>query len=117
MNPFNFNDPVLPERFLGRWDIVNGIVKDLCVAQNNSHAIIGGRRCGKTSLLHKLQDNLLRHLAITERREWHVLPVLLDVLSLKNESPFCVYKGLIRELYLLIVGDEAAIGSRSRSRY
>jgi len=109
-NPFNFNDPTPTDKFLGRWDTVNGIVKDLCAAQNNSHAIIGGRRCGKTSLLHMLQDSLLRHLATTERGEWHVLPVLLDVLGLKNESPFRVYKGLVRELYLLIFKDEAAFG-------
>jgi len=110
-NPFNFNDPTPPDKFLGRWDTANRIAEDLCAAQSNSHAIIAGRRCGKTSLLHALQDRLLRRLATTERGEWHVLPVLLDVLSLKNESPFCFYKGFIRELGFLTTRDEFVFGN------
>jgi hypothetical protein len=107
-NPFNFNNPTPPAKFLGRWDLVDEIAKDLCAAQGNSHAIIAGRRCGKTSLLHALQDKLLKHLAETGSGEWHILPVLLDVMSLENKSPFHVYRGLVRELCLLTTEDKYA---------
>ena len=54
-NPFNYLRSVPPAAFLGRWPLVRTIAQDLLGASDNSHAIIAGRRLGKTSLLRALE--------------------------------------------------------------
>jgi hypothetical protein len=70
-NPFQYGLPVTPEQFVGRWPLVSTIAGVL-VAGGTSHACIGGRRIGKTSLLYALRHNLdllknsqNRHLVVT----------------------------------------------------
>src|ERR1700730_10763772 len=54
-NPFRYLQPVPPAEFLGRLDLVEEVVEDVLAATGDSHAVIGGRRYGKTSLLTTLE--------------------------------------------------------------
>ncbi|MCL5996108.1 MAG: hypothetical protein M1546_08630 [Chloroflexi bacterium] len=67
-NPFHFNRPTDPADFLGRTDEMRVIVDDLCNARGDSHAIIGGRRFGKSSFLEVLYDELIKRLQQVEPR-------------------------------------------------
>jgi hypothetical protein len=78
-NPFRFNRPVPPERFLGRIPLVQEMAADLADYQGDSHGIIGGRRFGKSSVLLTLLTHLERGLtAETPTNDWRLLPLFFD---------------------------------------
>lgn len=57
-NPYNYNLPTPPEMFYGRRAELDQLLTDLSATPGDSHAVIGGRRMGKTSLLEALMGSL-----------------------------------------------------------
>ena len=53
-NPFNFGTPVNPQKLIGRWEQIEAVANDLINAGGHSHAVVGGRRFGKSSFLDAL---------------------------------------------------------------
>ena len=87
-NPFNYLRSVPPAAFLGRWPLVRTIAQDLLGASDNSHAIIAGRRLGKTSLLRALEHHLLDPSAPDYGHTAVVVRVTLEALRLTSEAHF-----------------------------
>ncbi|MBN1147042.1 MAG: AAA-like domain-containing protein [Anaerolineales bacterium] len=79
-NPFQYLRPVSPEDFIGRWRLVREIADDLTLEGGESHAIVGGRRCGKSSLLVALAHQL-RQPETVEGGDWIPLPLVFDFKS------------------------------------
>ena len=48
-NPFQYNLPVLPNDFVGRWPLVKSIALNLLLDGGDSHAILAGLSCGKVA--------------------------------------------------------------------
>ncbi|MEM7132786.1 MAG: CHAT domain-containing protein [Chloroflexota bacterium] len=57
-NPFQYNLPVDPDRFVGRWPLVERMALELTIDRGDSFALIAGRRMGKSSLLRALSHQL-----------------------------------------------------------
>jgi len=91
-NPFRYLQPVAPEAFLGRWPLVKRIALDLLLDEGDSHAIIAGRRCGKSSLLNALAHQL-RQPSTTDAGDWLALPLHLDfkAVALTSVEAFFAY--------------------------
>ena len=79
-NPFQFLLPIAPDAFVGRWPLVKSIAADLVVDGGDSHAVIAGRRCGKSSLLNAVKHRL-RQTATAEVADWRIVPVSFDMKS------------------------------------
>lgn len=79
-NPFQYLRPVPPEAFVGRWPLVCEIAEDLLLEGGESHALVAGRRCGKSSLLVALAHQL-RQPETMETGDWIPLPVVFDFKS------------------------------------
>lgn len=75
-NPFRFLRPVPPGEFVGRWSLVEDIAYDLTMEQGDSHACIGGRRFGKSSVLAALHHQLRR--LEPDEGDHPVLPLYID---------------------------------------
>jgi len=84
-NPFQYLRPVPPESFVGRWPLVREIAEDLVREGGESHAVIAGRRCGKSSLLVALAHQL-RQPETVESGDWLALPILFDFKSSSLDS-------------------------------
>jgi hypothetical protein len=93
-NPFNFGNPVPPDRMVGRWGQLKAITNDLINDGGHSHIIVGGHRFGKSSFLESLQYFLLKQLDQRKSGEVYVFPVLINLQRLKKNSPEAVF-GLI----------------------
>ncbi|MFL5348673.1 MAG: hypothetical protein ACJ8AT_28085 [Hyalangium sp.] len=80
MNPYNCSDP--GRSFVGyeaeRQEVLRGFVN------GKSYALLGGRRCGKTSLLMRLREDLQQR----GLKPFQALPRFLDIQSLVPRSPF-----------------------------
>jgi hypothetical protein len=76
-NPFRYLQYVSPDGFIGRWPLVESIAQDLHAKNGNSHAIIAGQRCGKTSLLEALAHQLRQPIAL-EPGDSLALPLYID---------------------------------------
>jgi hypothetical protein len=90
-NPFRFNRPTPPHEFLGRGATIHDIADELCSWNGDSHAVIGGRRFGKSSLLAALEHALLARWGAREDGTLRVLPVrfsLQDILPLSSTDDF-----------------------------
>ncbi len=85
-NPFNFGTPVPHYKFVGRWDQINAIVEDLVNSEGHSHAVIGGRRFGKSSFLEALQNDLIQRLSKADTGNWYIFPILINLKRLENDS-------------------------------
>jgi hypothetical protein len=84
-NPFNFLLATRPEDFVGRHQLVNEIVGELCsLSGRNSYGLIAGTRAGKSSLLAALESDLIARLKQAELSDLHVIPVRF---SLKEVTP------------------------------
>ena len=84
-NPFQYLRPVPPQDFVGRWGLVNEIAENLLVEGGDSHAVIAGRRCGKSSLMLALAYQL-RQTETLEAGDWTPLIVPFDFKSSKLAS-------------------------------
>ena len=97
-NPFRYLQPVTPQTFVGRWDLVNRIVEDLLHANGDSHAIIGGPRSGKTSLLLVLAEQL-RQAALDAENAPIPLPVYIDLRAMTFDAAEAVFAFLLQQVY------------------
>ncbi len=97
-NPYNYNLPTPPERFVGRWPLVEQIVADLCRARPDSWAVIGGRRFGKSSLLKAVEARLLARLRQCEPGERRVYPLIVDLKSAQTAGEGNVYARILHLL-------------------
>src|SRR5689334_14627825 len=95
-NPFQYLDPVPPDAFVARWPLVKRIALDLSLESGNSQAIIAGRRCGKSSLLHAIGSHL-RQAEVQTASDWTVWPILFDFKSGEFASTGEVLVRLLRE--------------------
>jgi serine/threonine-protein kinase len=90
-NPFRFNLPTQPHELVGRGPVVDHLVSELHAWNGDSHALIGGRRFGKSSLLLALEHALLGLGSSRADGALRVLPVrfsLHDVLPLDSPESF-----------------------------
>ena len=94
MNPYNCTKPARTS-FVGysrlRRRLLQGFV------DGNSFAILGGRRCGKTSLLLKIQDELNAQ----SLEHFHALPRYLDIQGLSAKTT----AHLFENIYGLVIED------------
>jgi len=89
-NPFRFNRPVSPDLFLGRTCLVQEMITDLADYQGDSHGIISGRRFGKSSVLLRLREHLLKDLDASESiGDWRGSPQNSGVNQTRNPS-WCI---------------------------
>jgi hypothetical protein len=80
VNPYNCSAP--GNLFVGYEAMRKSLLRGL--RDGKSFALLGGRRCGKTSLLLKIQQEL----GLSGLAPFHVLPRLLDIQALVPHSPF-----------------------------
>lgn len=108
-NPFIYNAPVAPERFIGREREVDQILSQLANRARVSTAISGDPRVGKTSLLHYLGEDRLR----TEwglSSDWCHL-IYLDCHSIAPFSEETFWRYILRELAKHL-GDNETLNGR-----
>jgi len=108
-NPFRYLKPVPPKKFLGRWPMVERICLDLTLVDGDSHACIGGRRFGKSSLLAVLHDRLRKPELI--QGDCLTLPIKLDFKRYKPASEAASFATILQE-----VRRRVDVASRSRPR-
>ncbi len=95
-NPFQYLVPVVPNAFVARWPLVKRIALDLTLEGGNSHAIIAGRRCGKSSML-VATGFQLRQSSAQESGDWHTLPITFDFKSGEFPSVGAIFSRLLYE--------------------
>jgi len=104
-NPFRYLRPVSPAEFLGRWSMVAEIALDLTLDEGDSHACIGGRRFGKSSLLIMLHHRL-QQFRVGEG-DYLILPLLID-LNLDFTSTITFFTHILRKVYRQVDIDVAS---------
>src|SRR5690242_4092590 len=96
-NPYEITKAVTnPDQFFGRWDLVQRLVEGLTAPQQSSYAVYGGRRTGKTSLMHMVQYQLEQRLAADEHPV--VVPLFMDMKLDPPTSPANFFERLINRL-------------------
>lgn len=95
---FYYDQPVNPDDFVGRWDLVEEIVGDLCCVQPSSWSLIGGRRFGKTSVLKVIESQLLVRVSQSDSIELHVFPLFVDLKLYDKRNQYDIYFGILEEL-------------------
>ncbi|MEZ4730259.1 MAG: AAA family ATPase [Caldilineaceae bacterium] len=85
-NPFRYSRPVAPAAFVGRWPAVHRLAADLTLDDGDSYALIGGRRCGKSSFLAALAHTLGQP-AGADTGDWRPLPLAIDCAPLTITAP------------------------------
>ncbi len=96
MNPYNCTRP--GNLFVGYEELRRELLEDLC--SGKSFAVLGGRRCGKTSLLLQIEKDAKSR--TPEGRK--LLPAFIDMQSLGELTPAVLFKSM----YDLVVKDIAA---------
>src|SRR3712207_2528006 len=94
-NPFEYLLPVPPDAFIGRWPLVDVIARDLTRTHGGSHACIGGRRFGKSSLLLALHYRLRN---LEEADAIRVVPIFIDLKAYHFASEGEFFGALLHEL-------------------
>lgn len=109
-NPFNYNMPVSPKQFVGRWDMVRAVATDLGRETGNSHAIIGGRRFGKSSVLNALWHEAMK--PTSDTRTWATLPIYVGAKSLDGlHEGRGLYAKALHEIKVMVSGAHPSIGA------
>src|SRR5689334_19311538 len=96
-NPFRYLQPVPPAAFVGRWALVKRMALDLTLDEGDSHAIIAGRRCGKSSLLNALAHQL-RQPTASDTGDWLALPLCLDFKAVTLTSVEAFFTHVLTEV-------------------
>lgn len=91
-NPYDFL-PAPPSRFIGRWSEVDMIAHDMACGAS-SYGCIGGRRCGKTSML-RMVEHILCH---DSRFAGRTVVLYEDPMGYKFISPNHVFAVFLRHL-------------------
>ncbi len=98
VNPFNYNLPVLPTDFVGRWDLVQKISEDLSnLVKADSWAVIGGRRFGKSSVLRSLASFLNEQNGRSGFR--YVFPIVINLGRSTKRTERDVFFCILRDIY------------------
>ena len=97
-NPFRYLQYVAPDDFIGRWPLVEAIAQDLRAENGDSHAIIAGQRCGKTSLLEALAHQL-RQSVVLEPGDSLALPMYIDFKAGSFDSAEAVFAFILDRIY------------------
>lgn len=97
-NPFRYLQYVTPEDFVGRWPLIESIAHDLTNENGDSHAIIAGQRCGKTSALNALAHQL-RQGTIMESADSLALPLYIDFKAGSFDSAGAVFALILNRVY------------------
>ncbi len=97
-NPFQYLRPVSPDAFIGRWGLVDEIAADLLNERAESHAIIAGRRCGKSSTLIALAHQI-RELPANDTTDRLALPLMLDFKSGEFDSAGSIFAHILHEVH------------------
>lgn len=93
-NPYNWHR-VNPDLFYGRENLASNLVHGL--VNGRSFGITGGRRMGKTTLLRRVEKDLLSHAAKAKGGGLLVLPVYIETLALPSMiSADCIYQEIAR---------------------
>lgn len=85
-NPFRYSRPVAPAAFVGRWPAVHRLAANLTLEEGDSYALIGGRRCGKSSFLAALAHTLNQP-DLAGSGDWRPLPLPIDCAPLTITTP------------------------------
>lgn len=80
-NPYHWNRIDL-DVFYGRNQLVSEIIADL--KRGHSHAIVGGRKMGKTTLLRKIEHDIKKDLQVSLKTGSLMLPIYVDTLKLSR---------------------------------
>src|SRR6516162_9184778 len=96
-NPYNSTKP--HNLFVGREELLREVINGF--RNGNSFAVLGGRRCGKTSLLLELERRLQNSQTF---EAYKVIPRYLDMQSLGQISS----EELFEHIYSLVVQEVAA---------
>jgi hypothetical protein len=101
-NPYNYHLPVQEDAmFYGRTRLLRRLANGLTQPRPLSAAVFGGRRCGKTSLLRKLERDIRAgKLAATNRRliPWYYDPQAGYPISSSEDFLLLILESLRREL-------------------
>ena len=92
-NPYNYSEP--GNCFVGYKDLRDNICNNL--QNNHSYAIIGGRRCGKTSILMQIENDLKK----AAESDSSIIPRRFSVNELSAVSPAILFE----TIFNLIVRD------------
>ena len=92
-NPYAYNDAT-GRNYVGNGDLLRRVITGM-IDHGEHFAIVGGRRCGKTSTLHVLEE----HLAQGEHGDSprHIVPLLIDA-SAGPVSPAILFREILRSL-------------------
>jgi hypothetical protein len=112
-NPFDYLQPVAPADFLGRWPVVRSIALDVLGPSRYSHAIIAGRRVGKTSLLQALEAHLRASSSVDYGHSAVVVRMTVAALRLATEADF--FAGVLERLRAQVAA-RANRGARGPAR-
>lgn len=83
-NPFDFNMPTCGDMFVGRRADVSRMADMLSSASRTSYGVIGGKRCGKSSLLEALASELLQRLKKVESGQRQVISVFVPLKTMSR---------------------------------
>lgn len=97
-NPFRYLHYVSPTDFVGRWPLVESIAQDLTHENGDSHAIIAGQRCGKSSILEALAYQL-RQPTIMATSDSVALPMYIDFKAGTFNSAEAVFAFIFNRIY------------------
>lgn len=95
-NPFNYHLPVTPKNFVGRWAEVNLITRSLSNLNGESFVVIAGRRCGKSSFLEAVADQLVREKEYPG--SFRTLPVIFDLKCQEFKSSNQIFSRLLHSV-------------------
>lgn len=106
-NPFIAGPPVLdPKLFVGRHALIDRV---LATVPNNSLLLLGERRIGKTSTLHRLRARLPR----LDHPRFCFVPVSVDLQGVAEEAFFATVAEAVGEA----IGDERMSAARAADGY
>jgi hypothetical protein len=103
-NPYNWQR-VNPDIFFGRVDLANDLVRQL--VGGHSFGITGGRKMGKTTLLRRVEKDLLAYSYRAQSGGLLILPAYIETGSIQSDdSPDRIFQAvldlLMKALYRLI---------------
>jgi len=79
-NPYDYDNPVVrPDMFFGREEQLTRVIKGLTASVPKSFAVFGGRRFGKTSMLHAIENRLGILNRSKEAEPTQFVPIYLDM--------------------------------------
>lgn len=97
-NPFNYGTSVEPNKYIGRESEIRRVVDELLNPSGQSFAVIGGKRCGKSSFLEAVQSGLIAQLPASPNERRYVMPLMVNLKLLSQASQETVVYGLILRL-------------------